>query len=176
MLQDFTKTTTKLCLTSTTSFGAWTSSLSLISTRRASTEFVKPALRPSGSHPKEMHGLVSDHIHAYPICVVHSGKLTISGAWTWVSSGNAASLGQLKDPQNKLIFQMHQYLDSDGSGTSATCVSSTIFQERLVAATNWLKQNNKLGLIGEFAGGNNQQCIDALIGGLKYLKANRDVW
>lgn len=99
-----------------------------------------------------------------------------SGAWTWVSSGNAASLGQLKDPQNKLIYQMHQYLDTDGSGTSTACVSSTIFQERLVAATNWLKQNKKLGLIGEFAGGNNQQCIDSLIGGLKYLKANKDVW
>lgn len=99
-----------------------------------------------------------------------------SGAWTWVSSGNGASLGALKDPLNKLIFQMHQYLDSDGSGTSADCVSPTIFQERLVAATNWLKQNNKLGVIGEFAGGNNQQCIDALIGGLKYLKANKDVW
>ena len=102
--------------------------------------------------------------------------LTRLGAWTWVSSGNAASLGSLKDPQNKLIFQMHQYLDSDGSGTSANCVSSTIFQERLVAATNWLKQNKKLGVLGEFAGGNNQQCIDALIGGLKYLKANKDVW
>jgi endoglucanase len=103
-----------------------------------------------------------------------------TGAWTWVSSGNAASLVSLKDPADstgsKLIYQMHQYLDTDGSGTSANCVSSTIFQERLVAATNWLKQNNKKGLIGEFAGGANSQCIQALIGGLKYLKANKDVW
>ena len=82
----------------------------------------------------------------------------------------------LKDPQNKLIYQMHQYLDPDGSGTSATCVSSTIFQERLVAATQWLKQNKKLGLIGEYAGGNKAQCIHALQGGLSYLKANKDVW
>jgi endoglucanase len=99
-----------------------------------------------------------------------------TGAWTWVSSGNAASLVSLKDPSNKLIYQMHQYLDADGSGTSADCVSETIFQERLVAATNWLKQNKKLGLIGEYAGGSNAKCIKALQGGLSYMKANSDVW
>lgn len=99
-----------------------------------------------------------------------------SGAWTWVSSGNGASLVNLKDPQNKLVYQMHQYLDSDGSGTHAECVSSTIFRERLQSATQWLKQNGKQGVIGEFAGGNNQQCINALKDGLSYLGQNSDVW
>lgn len=99
-----------------------------------------------------------------------------SGAWTWVSSGNGASLVNLRDPENKLVYQMHQYLDSDGSGTHTECVSSTIFRERLQAATQWLKQNGKQGVIGEFAGGNNQQCIDALKDGLAYLGQNTDVW
>ncbi|KAF2183339.1 glycoside hydrolase family 5 protein [Zopfia rhizophila CBS 207.26] len=99
-----------------------------------------------------------------------------SGAWTWVSSGNGASLVSLKDPENKLIYQMHQYLDTDGSGTHAECVSATIFSERLQAATKWLKDNKKLGVIGEFAGGNNTQCINALKDGLKYLGDNSDVW
>lgn len=99
-----------------------------------------------------------------------------TGAWTWVSSGNAASLVSLKDPQNKLIYQMHQYLDSDGSGTSATCVSATIFKERLQAATKWLKDNKKQGFLGEFAAGNNAQCISALQDGLSYLGQNSDVW
>jgi len=56
---------------------------------------------------------------------------------------------------------MHQYLDGDGSGTSATCVSSTIGQERIPAATQWLKSNGKLGIIGEFAGGVNSRCETA---------------
>lgn len=99
-----------------------------------------------------------------------------TGAWTWVSSGNAASLGALTDPQNKIIYQMHQYLDSDGSGTSTACVSSTIGAERVVAATEWLKANGKLGIIGEFAGGNNDQCKTAIKGMLDYLSANSDVW
>ncbi|KAH7125658.1 glycoside hydrolase superfamily [Dendryphion nanum] len=99
-----------------------------------------------------------------------------SGAWTWISSGNGASLVNLKDPQNKLIYQMHQYLDTDGSGTHAECVSATIFSERLKAATQWLKDNKKQGVIGEFAAGNNTQCITALQDGLKYLGQNSDVW
>ena len=103
-----------------------------------------------------------------------------TGAMSWVSCGNAAALINLKDPSDstgsKIIYQMHQYLDSDNSGSHTECVSSTIFQERLVAATNWLRQNKKLGLIGEYAGGANAQCITALQGGLKYLKENDDVW
>jgi len=99
-----------------------------------------------------------------------------TGAWTWISSGNGASLVNLKDPQNKLVYQMHQYLDTDGSGTSANCVSATIFKERLQAATQWLKDNKKQGVIGEFAGGNNAQCISALKDGLAYMGKNSDVW
>ncbi|PVI07898.1 glycoside hydrolase family 5 protein [Periconia macrospinosa] len=99
-----------------------------------------------------------------------------TGAWTWVSSGNGASLVNLKDPQNKLVYQMHQYLDTDGSGTHAECVSATIFSERLKAATQWLKDNKKKGFLGEFATGVNDQCIAALKDGLKYMGANSDVW
>lgn len=50
---------------------------------------------------------------------------------------------------------MHQYLDSDGSGTSATCVSSTIGAERLADATTWLQQNNLKGFLGEMGAGSN---------------------
>jgi endoglucanase len=99
-----------------------------------------------------------------------------TGAWTWISSGNGASMVNLKDPQNKLVYQMHQYLDTDGSGTHAECVSATIFRERLTAATKWLKDNKKLGFIGEFAGGNNALCISALKDGLAYMGQNSDVW
>jgi endoglucanase len=99
-----------------------------------------------------------------------------TGAWTWISSGNGASLVNLKDPSNKLVYQMHQYLDTDGSGTSAECVSSTIFKERLVAATGWLKENKKKGVIGEFAAGSNTKCMDALKGGLGYMQENSEQW
>ncbi|KAI9707982.1 MAG: Endoglucanase gh5-1 [Bogoriella megaspora] len=97
-----------------------------------------------------------------------------TGAWTWnVTNDNLKSLN---DPSNKLVYEMHQYLDSDGSGTSATCVDSNIGVNRVVGATNWLRQNGKKGIIGEFAGGENSVCQTAVKGLLDHLKANSDVW
>lgn len=97
-----------------------------------------------------------------------------TGAWTWNTTND--NLKGLKDPNNKLVYEMHQYLDSDGSGTSGTCVSSTIGVDRVVGATNWLRANGKLGVLGEFAGGPNSQCLSAVTGLLDHLKANSDVW
>lgn len=97
-----------------------------------------------------------------------------SGAWTWTTVND--NLKALTDPQNKIIYQMHQYLDSDGSGTSADCVSSTIGVERVTSATAWLRANGKIGIIGEFAGGANAQCKTAVTGLLQHLKTNSDVW
>ncbi len=71
---------------------------------------------------------------------------------------------------------MHQYLDSDGSGTSTACVSSTVGQERVQAATQWLKSNQKRGFLGEFAGGANSQCQTAVTSMLDYMQQNTDLW
>lgn len=71
---------------------------------------------------------------------------------------------------------MHQYLDTDGSGTSENCVSATIGSERLKAATAWLKTNNKKAILGEFAGGANTQCQSAIKDMLTYMGSNTDVW
>ncbi|KAL5338413.1 glycoside hydrolase superfamily [Aspergillus crustosus] len=97
-----------------------------------------------------------------------------SGAWTWVDVND--NLKALTDPQDNIVYEMHQYLDSDGSGTSEVCVSSTIGEERVTAATQWLKDNGKIGIIGEFAGGDNDQCREAITGLLETLSANTDVW
>lgn len=99
-----------------------------------------------------------------------------TGAWTWITSGNGDTMGALMDPSDKLIYQMHQCLDSDGGGSHKDCVSATIMSERLVKATNWLRTNNKLGLLGGYAAGNGTTCVEALQDGLAYFDANSDVW
>jgi len=99
-----------------------------------------------------------------------------SGAWTWVSAGNGDALVGLTDPSNMIIYEMHQYLDSDGSGTSDQCVSSTIGSQRLAAATAWLKSTGKQAVLGEFAGGANTQCEDAVTDMITYMGENSDVW
>ncbi|KAG8714646.1 hypothetical protein FRC11_007653 [Ceratobasidium sp. 423] len=98
-----------------------------------------------------------------------------SGAWSWVSSGNADAFKSLTDPSNNFAIEMHQYLDSDSSGTSATCVSSTIMAERISVATAWLKANNLKGFLGEFGGGSNDACIAAIKGGLCAMQES-GVW
>ncbi|KAJ5368406.1 uncharacterized protein N7496_008166 [Penicillium cataractarum] len=97
-----------------------------------------------------------------------------SGAWSWTSNND--NLSGLTDTEDKIVYEMHQYLDSDSSGTSETCVSSTIGQERLESATTWLKDNGKKGFIGEFAGGVNSVCETAVEGMLSYMSDNSDVW
>jgi endoglucanase len=97
-----------------------------------------------------------------------------TGAWSWTSNND--NMKGLTDPQDKIVYEMHQYLDSDSSGTSETCVSSTIGQERLESATTWLKDNGKKGFIGEFAGGVNSVCESAVEGMLSYMSENTDVW
>jgi endoglucanase len=97
-----------------------------------------------------------------------------SGAWSWTDNND--NLSGLTDSEDKIVYEMHQYLDSDSSGTSETCVSSTIGKERLESATTWLKNNNKKGIIGELAGGVNSDCETAVEGMLSYMSENSDVW
>jgi endoglucanase len=97
-----------------------------------------------------------------------------TGAWTWTSVND--NMKDLTDPEDKIVYEMHQYLDSDGSGTSSTCVSTTIGVERVTSATQWLIDNGKVGILGEFAGGVNSDCETAISGMLSYMAENSDVW
>ncbi|KAL3440150.1 glycoside hydrolase [Aspergillus insuetus] len=101
-----------------------------------------------------------------------------SGAWTWTSIND--NMKQLTDPSDpsgsKIIYEMHQYLDSDGSGTTPNCVSATIGRERVTAATAWLRENGKRGVLGEFAGGDNPTCKSAVSDMLEFLSEASDVW
>jgi len=100
-----------------------------------------------------------------------------TGAWTWVSSGNAAAFGPgaIVDPNHNTAIQMHQYLESDGSGTSATCVNATIGANRLAVATQWLEQNGLKGYLGEMGAGSNSACISAVYGALCSMQQS-NVW
>lgn len=74
-----------------------------------------------------------------------------SGASTWVSDGNAAEMIKIYDPAANYAFSAHQYLDRDGSGTSATCSFNAY--SRLQPFIDWCSANGRLGHIGEFGWG-----------------------
>lgn len=103
-----------------------------------------------------------------------------SGAFTWYDNWygtpNSTVMLGIVDSGNNYAVEVHQYLDSDGSGTSSTCISSTIGSQRLQAFTGWLRQNGKRGFLGEFAGARNATCYAALDDMLTYIDNNSDVW
>lgn len=103
-----------------------------------------------------------------------------SGAYSWQAdfygTPNAQAMLQITDSKNNLVFEAHQYLDTDSSGTTPHCVSGTIGAQRLQVFTDWLRTNRKRGLLGEFAAANSDVCRQALNGMLAHMQANSDVW
>lgn len=103
-----------------------------------------------------------------------------TGAWTWSLSWygtpNAQVMLGVVDPAGNYAYEVHQYLDVDGSGTSPTCVSNTIGVERLTAFTQWLRDHGRRAFLGELAGGDNVTCRDAVGAMLDHIDANRDRW
>lgn len=97
-----------------------------------------------------------------------------TGTSTWATQND--DLKTLTDPSNKLIYEMHEYLNSDGSGATPECSSATVGVDRIAGATAWLKANKKVGVLGEFAGGANDVCKAAVKGLLDHMTANSDVW
>jgi serralysin len=99
------------------------------------------------------------------------------GADTWISSGNAQVLGSgIVDPSNNFAFEVHQYLDSDGSGTSSTVVSTEIGVERLTAITQWAEATGNKLFLGEFGVASDPTSLTAMNNMLGYMAQHTDVW
>ena len=112
------------------------------------------------------------------LILVPGNAWTGASSWlqNWYGTPNGTVMLTINDPLNNYAFEVHQYLDGDSSGSSETCVSATAGAERLAVFTNWLRQNNRRGFLGEFAGGRNSLCYTALDNMLNYVDANNDVW
>lgn len=106
-----------------------------------------------------------------------------TGAHSWVSSGNAAAMVSFYDPAANFCFEVHQYFDSDSSGTKGTCSvnSGATANNRLKAATDWARTNGFKLFLGEFMGGNplvpgQEQCSVEVPGMCQFMSTNIDVW
>ena len=98
-----------------------------------------------------------------------------SGAHSWNSSGNAAVWAGFKeDPENNFAFEMHQYLDSDSSGTHNVCISNS--SAALEVATNWLVENKFRGFLAEFGWSVDSTCMTEGAKFMDYLTSYSNVW
>ncbi|KAH0353106.1 endo-1,4-beta-glucanase precursor, partial [Aureobasidium melanogenum] len=103
--------------------------------------------------------------------------------WThaanFVDNGSAAALNKITNldgSKTNLVFDVHQYSDSDGSGTSSTCVSSSSNIAGFTKLANWLRSNGRQAILTEAGGSNDQSCLTAVCDVLNYLMTNSDVY
>jgi len=113
-----------------------------------------------------------DHVH--PVIIEGEGY---SSAWLWDVWGSVGLL-DIKDPANKLIYSAHTYLDRNNSGTydhpdDAGAQDPMVGVNRLKPFVEWLKANNKQGLLGELGIPNdNPNWLVPFENTLKYLAEN----
>lgn len=109
--------------------------------------------------------------------IVPGNAWTGGASWgdDWYGTPNAIAMLAISDPSDNVLFEAHQYFDTDASGGSGTCVSPTIGSERIAGFVAWLRKNGKKGFIGEFAGGKNATCDAAVRDFLGFATSNADV-
>ncbi|KAF8322010.1 glycoside hydrolase family 5 protein [Clavulina sp. PMI_390] len=101
-----------------------------------------------------------------------------TSAGTFVSDGSAAALNTVMNPDGSitnLVFDVHKYLDSDNSGTSAQCVTDNI-ADAFAPLAAWLRCNGRKAFNTETGGGNNALCVGYLNSQLAFIRSNSDVF
>ncbi len=101
------------------------------------------------------------------------------GAHSWTSGGgasNAAAMNSLADPSGPIAFEMHQYFDSDSSGTHPDCVPPARAVASLEPAPAWLEHGHRHGFLGEFGAAASPGCLATLNAVLGFLDRHRDAW
>ena len=96
-------------------------------------------------------------------------------AFAWTKNDNATAMLGFQDPVNNYVFEVHQYLDSDGSGTHTTVVPGA-GSERLDAFTGWARKNGVRAFLGEFGWAANAPAEKEGRDMLCYMHRNKDVW
>ena len=104
-----------------------------------------------------------------------------SGLHSWKSAGNASQFTRKNFKQagikdlNRIVINVHQYLDSDFSGTHNRCIAADKLPEKahLQSFINYLKDNHLKAMVTEFGVGRNQDsCTRPLKVFLKYMSQN----
>lgn len=110
-----------------------------------------------------------------------------SSAYAWIKNGND-KLKYLVDPNNKLVFSAHSYLDRDSSGThfdwaeetaagdaldNGAVLDTNIGVKRLTVFGNWLLANSLKGDIGEMGAATDPNWLTTLDNAIAYCQTNK---
>ena len=103
-----------------------------------------------------------------------------TGAHSWEEErpggANGTVMLGIEDPADNHAYEVHQYLDGDFSGTTATCQRADDAVKALERFTDWLRRNGKRGFLGEFGGSADKACLDGLERMTALIGRQADVW
>ena len=98
-----------------------------------------------------------------------------TGGHSWVSSGNGAAWAGYVPPAGmQIAYEMHEYLDSDYSGSHTVCAGQG--SAPMVAATQWAQANNAKIWIGEIGWSQDPSCPPDAINLMSYFTANEPTY
>ena len=94
---------------------------------------------------------------------------------TWTTTDNGEVMLGFRDPGDNFAVEVHQYLDSDNSG-SHTSVVPGVGATRLAAFTEWAREHGVRGFLGEFGWADNKPAHKEGRDLLCFISRNQDVW
>lgn len=89
-----------------------------------------------------------------------------------IAKGDGDVLKKVTNPDGttaNLMFDVHLYLDADGSGTSKECVTSGI-EDNWAPLVEWLRKNGRQAIVSETGGGDTASCKKYLCQQLRYME------
>lgn len=89
---------------------------------------------------------------------------------------NASQMIKISDPMNNFAYDVHQYLDYDGSGTHRDCLPPADAVATLTGFTNWLRTNNRKAMLTEFGVVANEGALASLAAMIQYMHSNSTQW
>jgi endoglucanase len=97
-----------------------------------------------------------------------------SGAHSWQAKdrgvSNADAFRAFRDPANRYMIEVHQYADSNFSGTGSSCVDPAVLSGVMANMTQWAEATGQRLFLGEFGVPPNEPCLKALTAILNGMK------
>lgn len=103
------------------------------------------------------------------------GGASFANCNSFISSGWGTAALTVTDPLDKVIFQCHEYLDANNSGTSDEALPGS-GSTQLQNATTWARANGKKLFLGEFGVGYTDSGMAENADLLDFMIENNDVW
>ncbi len=97
-----------------------------------------------------------------------------AGAMPALSGAALLSVSNPDGSHTGLIFDVHQYLDSDSSGTNPNCVTDAVSNFSNLAT--FLRTHGRQAMLTETGGGNTASCIQYVCQMMDFLHSNSDVF